>query len=154
MRIEGSYRLAIVQFGQSQHSASGKSFLDTERRGESNYVGERHSHLGVDHPDPRPDRTNGALSESGAALSPRFFSLSAPESNVRILIVLTLCNWKAIAQFWTETSCKHHAYSVPACWLRSTAVIIRIAVALKAALKSKLASTPAGPSIGVLASAR
>ena len=47
-----------------------------------------------------------------------------------------------------------HAYSVPACWFRSTAVIIRVAVALNAALKSKLASTPAGPSMGVLASAR
>jgi len=49
---------------------------------------------------------------------------------------------------------QYHAYSVPACWFRSTAVIIRVAVALKAALKSKLASTAAGPSIGVLASAR
>ena len=47
-----------------------------------------------------------------------------------------------------------HAYSVPACWFRSTAVIMRVAVALNAARKSKLASTPAGPSIGVLASAR
>lgn len=47
-----------------------------------------------------------------------------------------------------------YAYSVPACWFRSTAVIIRVAVALNAARKSKLASTPAGPSIGVLASAR
>ena len=48
----------------------------------------------------------------------------------------------------------NYAYSVPTCWFRSTAVIIRVAVALKAARKSKLASTPAGPSIGVLASAR
>ena len=47
-----------------------------------------------------------------------------------------------------------HAYSVPACWFFSTAVIIRVAVALKAARNSKLASTPPGPSTGVLASAR
>jgi hypothetical protein len=47
-----------------------------------------------------------------------------------------------------------HPYSAPACWFLTTTVIIRPVVALNAALKSKLASTPAGPSIGVLASAR
>ncbi len=35
-----------------------------------------------------------------------------------------------------------HPYSVPACWFLNTTVIIRSAVALKAALKSKLAEPP------------
>ena len=47
-----------------------------------------------------------------------------------------------------------YAYTVPACSFLCTAVIIRVAVALKAAWKSKFASTPAGPSTGVFASAR
>ena len=42
------------------------------------------------------------------------------------------------AGFGGEVRGEHYAFSEPACWFRSPALIIRVAVSLNAARKSKL----------------